>query len=228
VKLIAIPIAIAILGSALLAIYPGEPRMVSPDWSRGINEFDLPGWGEAYQRNVAPSARLHGIGGGLLSMSLSVLTLLWVTGAANEERFRTATTPTRRWTPYVIGNAAWIALAASHWQLFSVQITRGQFSPVTDHLGFGYVGIVLFYGVALLLINIGLAMFLRRAVLPVSLWMPPTSAPSWIYNAIFGALGVAWAMMAAFFFWEGQWTAGPPLVAIAYTLLIGRAAASAG
>jgi hypothetical protein len=228
VKLIAIPIVLAILGGALMAIYPGEPRMLSQEWSKGVDDFDLAAWSNAYQQNVTPSARIHGFGGGLLSMSLSVLALLWVTGATAVERLRSATTPTARWVPYALGNIAWVGLAASHWQLFSRQIERGQFSPVTEPIGFGFAGIIIMYGAALLPINVGLAIFLGRASLPAPLWSKPTAAWSWILNAIFVVLVVAWAAIAAFFFWEGEWPAGPALVVIAYTLLIGRAAASAG
>lgn len=219
---------IAVLGGALMVLYPGEPRMVSPDWSKGIDHFDLRAWAEAYQQNVTTSARLHDAGRGLLAMSLSVLALLWIIGARNDGRLRSATTPTRRGAIYLVGNAAWIALAAALWQLFSRQIDRGQFSPVTDHLGFGYAGIVVISGLLLLPINIGLSMFLGGARLPVSLWAKPASVRAWTYNAIFGVLAALWLLVVSYFLWEGEWSAGPPLVAIAYSLLIGRAAASAG
>jgi hypothetical protein len=226
-KLIAIPVLMALFGLILVALYIDAPRMADENWQASVPDGDSDRYFSEFERNLTPEARLFDVGLGLASFGASILVLLVGMKVWTLARLRTLQTPRLRWPIVIAANAVWIYYIWATSQFLMVQFRRDEFPWWADSMGIPLAGISVFGIVGGLLMNVGLAFCLYGATLPASMWARPRTARAWALNAgiAFAFLMCAWAGVDAVML--GDAYTPPAVVAAIALLLIGRASASA-
>jgi hypothetical protein len=211
----------------LMALNAGAPRMLKPDWQLAVSEGDSESYFREFDRNVSPRARQFDLGVGLASISASLIALLAMTRSWSVQRVKALQTPRHRWLIFLLSNAAWIYYIWATTRHLILQAARDEFPPWADSIAIPIAGLGAFMVFGLVAINVGLAVYLHRASLPVPMWARPRAVRAWVLNA-----GVAVALLASA--WTGYDAVRfgdalmpPAVVAVSYLLLVGRAAVCA-
>jgi hypothetical protein len=227
-KLLIVPTLLLLVGLALVTLNSDAPRMVRSDWAAQVKEGDSDAYFRAYDENISPRARLFDLGAGLAGLSASLIALLLVTRAWSIARVRALHTPRSRALIFVLFNVSWICYAWGATRFIAMQLRRDEFPPWADSIAMPIAGILVFAGIGLIVINAALIVYLHGAKLPAPMWTAPNTVGAWVLNSIvaIALLALLWATYNAVRI--GDIFTLPEIVAIAYLLLVGRAAACAG
>jgi len=227
VKLIFLPLALAIIGVALVALNFTAPRMVNENWETSVRHGDSHSYFSEFERNRSAESRRFDIGLGLTSLGASLLALMAVTRTWTVARLRKLQTPVRRWAIVLAANLAWFYYILATWLYLVLQFQRHEFPPWADSMAIPLVGLSRFAIAGGIVVNVGLLLCLLKAKLPASLWSAPRSWRAWSATAgvTFAVVMCVWAGIDAVLL--GDPFTPPAVIAVISLLLVGRACASA-
>jgi hypothetical protein len=179
-KLLALPSIATIAAICVVALTFDAPRLRDEAWAASVQYGDSDRYFAEYGRNRTLASRGFDVALGVASFGISTLVLLLATRCWSISAVLKARTPRRRWTIFVAANVVWAYYIWATGRMLMVQFNRQEFPPWADSMGIPIAGIAAFAVVGGLLMNLGLALYLYRAQLPVGMWVRPTSLRAWI------------------------------------------------
>ena len=201
--------------------------MLNDNWDATVAYGDTEAYFREYDRNLNSDALMFDTGLGLMSLGISLFLLIAATRTWSAARLRALVTPRSRWVIYVLGNVAWIAFMQAEMHFLMVQQDRGEFPSWADSTSIPIFGLGLMMILGLVAVNLGLTLYLHRAHLPAPMWALPRTGRSRFLSGGILILLLACLLIAYESIRSGDIFAIPTIVAIAYLLLVGRAASCA-
>lgn len=232
-------LALLIGGSELLYQSTAMPEWTDENKAMSVMTWDPPqqmsGPGfDAYYRRWADELKAvrtekwpyHDAGAAFVAFAVSLAAALFLLRINTDTDIKRLLTPKHRWAVWAIGALAWLGYMASAILALLEGFDRSEFPNWGDSLIVPVTGIVVITVVGWILYSLVAWFVLRRAELPVNLWIWRKDLP--VHNSIATGAAAVSILIALELMREtylyGHWLAVPALFLWVYTALAFRAA----
>jgi hypothetical protein len=229
----AAPLLLIAAGALVIASVAKLPAYTDPTWQDRFLNVDVSlensdelsaEWYAAKAAVETPRHRRLDLGMGLVALGLGVAALFALRGVRYVRDLMSLKSPSTRRRFYAFAALTWLSFIPAEWFWLDYTQGRGDYPWWADSIGIPAGSVLIFGVVGLPVVLLGVALALREASLPVSLWSRPVFGPP--YGVCVGLIVAA--ILAPLVLVSGV-SAEPFLVPSAlltlYLILSGRAAA---